>query len=119
MRGTLHPVRQEEDRIKTGKVLAASCVALVCFGIGIGWAVRIQRGRAGSLQSAAVPPPRAAGKLEVGMVFQPIFDLPIAEHEMRRKRLRLHTLDWTDPDRKTAHIPIERAMRLVVERGKL
>jgi hypothetical protein len=116
--GKLHPVRQEEDRIKTAKIVGVGVGALLVFGIGIYWAIAIQRGKTGTLKAVAPPAPYA-GKLEVGMVYQPLFEDSIADRKSAPKRQRLNSVGWADPEKKHAHIPIDRAMELVIQKGKL
>jgi hypothetical protein len=114
------PVRQEEDRIRTGRIITIGVLALVAFGIGIAWAVQIQTAVVGGVKSPVVPKAVAVGQREVGMVYQPLFDsAEIAREHDAPRRARLQTYGWADEARKTVHIPIDRAIQLVVEKGQL
>jgi hypothetical protein len=114
------PLRQEEDRIQTIKIVLIGVFALVAFVVGIYWAARIQRGVTSSIKSKVGPKPVGVGKLEVGMVYQPLFEsVDIAHDHDAPLRARLQTYGWADASHQTARIPISRAMQLVVDRGKL
>lgn len=114
-------VRQEEDHIQTRRIVVIGMLAFVAFAAGIGWAVMIQRGQTGTIRSDTAPAPALAGKTEIGMVYQPVFDRGkgIAAERSAQKRERLESYGWVDSEKTQVHIPIERAMKLAVERGKL
>jgi hypothetical protein len=113
-------VRQEEDRVQTGRIVKVGLLAFAIFGVGIWWAVLVQRGQTGTIRSDTAPPPALAGKTEIGMVYQPVFDRGkgIAADRSASQRERLGSYG-ANADHATVHVPIERAMKLVVERGKL
>lgn len=114
------PVRQEEDRISSLRIILIGLFALVAFGIGIYWAVRIQRDITGSIRSHVGPKPAGVGRREVGMVYQPLFEsVDIAHEHDAPLRAKLNTYGWADEGHKAARIPITRAMQMVVDRGKL
>jgi hypothetical protein len=112
-------VRQEEDQIQTVRIVVIGLIAFVAFAVGIYWAVTVQRERTGTIRSDTAPAPAFAGHNEIGMVYQPVFDrghgIAAERAEAQRKRLDSYGL----VDAKVAHIPIERAMELVIARGKL
>ena len=113
------PLKQEEDRIATGKIVSIGVLALVCFAIGIAWASRIQRHAMGALRNGTGPRPAAVGQREIGMVYQPLFDsTDIARDQDAPKAARLATYGWLDDKKSVAHIPIKRAMELYVERSR-
>jgi hypothetical protein len=115
-----HGVKQERDRVETSRVVTIGAIALVIFAVGIYWAVRIQKDATGAIESNTGPRPTHAGRLEVGMVYQPPFETNnIAADKSARARARLESAGYNDAEKQTAHIPIERAMRMLVERGKL
>lgn len=112
---------QEEDRIDTRRIVTVGVVSLLVFAVGIVWTTRVQRDmNDGSLRNEIVQPVRKAGQVEVGNVFQPMFlDTPLAADWIEEKRQRLNSLGWADPEHQQVHIPIDRAMKLVIEKGKL
>jgi hypothetical protein len=117
---THEPLRQEEDRIHTGRIVTVGVVSLVCFGIGVLWATSIQEMTNGTIHTGPKKAPSEVGKVEIGIVYQSPFDSRDIAHETDASlRARLATYGFTDPGHKTAHIPIDRAMELIVERGKL
>jgi hypothetical protein len=113
-------VKQMPDAIQTRRIVAIGVLALIAFSVGIWWAIEIQRSVAGTIVSDTAKPPAYAGKQEVGMVYQPLFtSQPLAAPLSEDGRKELESLGWADPDHKYLRIPIERAMKLIVERGKL
>lgn len=115
---TSEPVRQEEDRIQTGKIVAVGLMAFIAFGIGILWAARIQTRGTGSIRTQPQPWPAQAGQREIGMVYQPLFDsLRIAQQKESAKRAQLNSYGWVDREARVARIPIQRAMKMLLERG--
>jgi hypothetical protein len=130
MSGESHgEVRQEPDRIRTRRVVFIGVAALLAFAAGIAWAASIQKHANGTLRSDTAPRPPLAGRTEIGMVFQPIFDhgsarsTGIAAEQDAAKLEILDSYGWVGPqgreERKVVHIPIDRAIDLLIERGKL
>lgn len=116
-------VKQEEDKIATPLVLAVGAIALVVFAIAIAWSLALQHSRMGSLRNDTAPPADHIGKREIGMVYQPLFDRGrghgIAADHNAPILERLDSYGWADDKKTAVHIPIDRAMKLVVERNKL
>jgi hypothetical protein len=113
-------MRQEEDTIATPRIVFIGVTALVTFAVGIWWAVTIQRGDTGTLKNDTAPKAAYAGRREIGMVYQPPFEtVEIAAEKYNEKRKLLSNYGWADPEKKTIHIPIQRAMDMMVQRGKL
>jgi len=113
-------MRQEEDTIATSRVVFIGVSALVIFAVGIWWAVSIQRGDTGTLRNDTASKAAYAGRREIGMVYQPPFEtVEIAAEKYNEKRKLLSNYGWADPGKTVVHIPIQRAMELMVQRGKL
>jgi hypothetical protein len=112
-------VRQEEDHVQTSRIVVIGLIAFASFAAGIWWAVAVQRGQTGTIRSDTAPTPTYAGRQEIGMVYQPVFDRGkgISAERNAGKLEQLNSYGRIDAN--TAHIPIERAMELVIERGKL
>lgn len=108
-----HPV-QEEDRIATGKIILTAVVSLIIFGIGVLWAVSIQRTEQHRVV-AEVGNPTSAGKPEVGIVYQwPFFVSHYGQDKLEAKRAELESYGWVDKKAQVVHIPIEEAMKKYV-----
>ena len=108
-----HPI-QEQDRIATGKIIMTAVVSLIIFGIGVLWAVSIQRAEEGHVR-ARIGNPTEAGKPEVGIVYQwPFFISHYGQDKLEAKRAYLESYGWVDKNAKIVHIPIEEAMKKYV-----
>jgi hypothetical protein len=107
-----HPI-QEEDRIATGKIVLVAIVSLAIFGVGVVWAVSIQRGENKTIVTQMLPAaPGEAGAPEVGIVYQWPFDMSqYGLDKARETKARLHYYRWADKDKKVVRIPIDEAMK--------
>ncbi len=106
-----HPI-QEEDRIATGKIVAVAVISLAIFGIGVVWAISIQRDQSQSIVTHAQPA-RLAEKSapEVGIVDQwPFDESHYGQDKAAYTKGRLEHYGWVDKNAKVVHIPIEQAM---------
>jgi hypothetical protein len=114
-------VKQEEDKIQTRRIVTIGLIAFLSFAVGIWWAVNVQRDMTGTIKSNTAPDPALAGHTEIGMVYQPVFDRGrgIAAERNAPAVKRLGEYGWENAEHTIAHIPIDRAMELIVERGKL
>jgi len=110
-----HPV-QEEDRVAVGKIVLTAIVSLAIFGIGVVWAISIQRGENHSIVTHAHPAPQAeSGAPEVGIVYQWPFNMSqYGADKARETKARLEGYRWVDKDKKVVRIPIEEAMQKYV-----
>jgi hypothetical protein len=111
-----HPV-QEEDRIAIGKILLTAVVSLAIFGVGVVWAVSIQRSNMnGTVQQWADPDTAAARREgEVGIVYQWPFNMShYAQDTAEQTKGRLESYGWVDKNAKVVHIPIDKAMEKYV-----
>jgi hypothetical protein len=113
-----HPI-QEEDRIATGKIILTAVISLAIFGIGVLWAISIQRGENKTIVSQPGQlGPAAAGAPEVGIVYQwPFFTSQFANEKAQQTKGRLERYGWTDKNAKVVHIPIEEAMQKYVQQA--
>ncbi|HXU69309.1 MAG TPA: hypothetical protein VN947_08265 [Polyangia bacterium] len=112
---------QEEDRIATGKIVATAVISLLIFGVGVIWAISIQRATAEN-HSVITPlnsaPPAEKGAPEVGIVYQWPFD--VSQYGADKKaeaEARLHHYSWVDKDAKIVRIPIDEAMQKYVSQA--
>jgi hypothetical protein len=107
-------VRSEEDRISTARIVAVGVASLVVFLLaGVAtwkyWeATHAHRGL------ASMPP--EVGSSKIGMVEQQLFEKSrrgALDRAARQERLRSY--GWVDRRQGVVHLPIDRAMELVVE----
>ncbi len=107
-----HPI-QEEDRIATGKIVLVAIVSLIIFGVGVVWAISIQRGENKSIVTHAHPAaPAEAGAPEVGIVYQWPFNMSAYGAEKAAEtKARLEYYRWADKEHKVVRIPIDEAMK--------
>jgi hypothetical protein len=115
------PPAQAEEAISWGKVLGVGIGAIVLFTIAIYVSYRFMHGREVALQpQGPAPVPVQVGQGEIGLVEQVPFDVSRSFQSYRRDRLqRLQSWGWIDRKQGLLHMPIDRAMDLVVqEQGK-
>lgn len=107
-----HPI-QEEDRIATGRIILIAVVSLATFGIGVVWAISIQRGENKSIVTQMHPAPDGErGAPEVGIVYQWPFNMSqYGADKAREAKARLEYYRWADKDKKVVRIPIDEAMK--------
>lgn len=111
-----HPV-QEEDRVGTAKIILTAIVSLAIFGVGVIWAVAIQRDAMGGtiVQEAGPQGPAHDRAPEVGIVYQwPFFVSNYGNEKAEEKREQLDSYGWVDKSAGVVHIPIEQAMQKYV-----
>jgi hypothetical protein len=114
------PRAQAEEAIAWGKVIGVGVGSIVTFALAIYVSYRFQYAREKALQPAGPDPvPAQIGQGEIGLVDQVPFDVSRSLQTYRRDRLqRLESWGWIDRKRGTVHMPIERAMDLVVQEQK-
>lgn len=106
------PVRSEEDRISSAKIVAVGIASLVIFFAASVVAVSYLRTRQG--EHPSLPIPVEVGRSKIAMVEQQLFDQARRGEVDRAARLeRLRSYGWADRRQGVVHIPIERAMELV------
>ncbi len=106
--------RSEEDRIKTPAILAVGAGALVLFFLASLAATGYLRLKVGERPVLPIPP--EIGQSKIGMVEQDVFELARRGERDRAARLQhLRSYGWVDRGRGVVHLPIDRAMELVVK----
>lgn len=109
-----HDVRSEEDRISSGKIVGVGVAALVVFFIGSLAAISYLRAR--EAEHVGPPIPAEIGQNKIGLVEQQIFELAVrGERDRAARRQRLGSYGWVDREAGVVHLPIDRAMELVVK----
>jgi hypothetical protein len=116
------PEAQEGTGIAMGTVVAVGIISVVLFARGSLWAYRIFQTTTREMNPAGHPYiPAAIGQEEINIVDQVPFELNRwvtryrDEYVNEKGTGRLQTYGWTDPKKGTIHIPIDRAMDLIVE----
>jgi hypothetical protein len=112
--GQPHGVRSEEDRISTGSIIAVGIGSLIVFFLASAVAVSYLRVSQGERPPLPVPP--EVGRSKIGMIEQQQFEVALRGERDRAVRVeRLRSWGWVDRGAGVAHVPIERAMDLVVK----
>jgi hypothetical protein len=113
------PLPPEPDRIPWGVVGLVAVLSLVVFLIGCLWATWILHSNAGWVKQSLAVEPREIGKPTVGIVDQRIFEQELRAEQLRLEGLRrLSSYGWVDRERRLVHLPVERAMELMLEEGR-
>ena len=111
------PEAQADERVSSFKIVAVGVIALLVFGAATVWSARILDRTARTLSPAGpLPVGKEIGKPEIGIVDQTPFDVTRALQTYRTDRMqRLESWGWVDRKAGTVHMPIDRAMELVVQ----
>ena len=114
------PEAQAEEGIRWFAVIGTGVGSILIFAIAIFIAWRYMNLREKSLQPGGPDPvPAEMGKAEVGIVDQVPFDVTRAFQTYRTERVeRLSSWGWMDRKQGTIHMPIDRAIDLVVQEQK-
>lgn len=118
MHAPLAPVRQESDAIRTKPVLAALIGALLFAGGSVFWGwleLRADVARHAPRRPPAVRP-APVGPAAVGGVLQTLIGVDSSTAAAAAgQRERLESWGWVDPEQGIVRIPIDAAMRALVE----
>ncbi|HEY3666261.1 MAG TPA: hypothetical protein VGL19_09685 [Polyangiaceae bacterium] len=108
------PIHQEADGLPRRWLLGVAGGALLALLAAVGASTRI--GHTADVSRMASPPrlPNRVTALEQSLIEDSERGLDL----QRRQRAELDRYGWVDRDAGIAHIPIERAMQLSVERSK-
>lgn len=114
---------QEPESMPYGKVAIVGVITLVIFAVGIVWSTAILNDTAKEMRPNATERsgdiPAALYQPEIGIVNQRMFELDDRAEQKRDDQLkRLHSYGWVDAEKHVAHIPIERAMEMMVSEQK-
>lgn len=110
-------IHQEEDRVHVTIILIIAIVTVIVFGVGILWALLIISNVTEDIHTEAPPPvPALIGQPFIGMVEQPMFERNrVLADRLDAQRARLESYGFRDRQQGRIHIPIEEAMKRVVE----
>jgi hypothetical protein len=111
--GYAHPPA-EEDRVPTARIAAVGIAALVVFAVGaVAAGLGMQSIRRQVNPDGPPALPAEAGKAKIGMVEQRLFQNANQGLAWRAQAERqLGSYGWVDPQKRIAHIPIDRAIDL-------
>jgi hypothetical protein len=111
------PAAQAEERIDWFKVIGVGVLSLILFTLATLVSARYMLARERALQPAGPDPiPVQLGEAEINIVDQVPFDVTRSLQSYRDERLRrLSSWGWMDRKAGTIHMPIDRAMDLVVQ----
>ncbi len=114
-----HP-RQEAESIPARKAVLVAAIALAIFALAVYEADRIFHREESALIPGRAPPlPKELGQPEIGMVNQKPFDRQQEAEQLRIQQTeQLNSYGWVDRKNQVIHIPIERAMEVLVSRSK-
>jgi len=114
------PPEQAKEGIDWFKVFTTAGAALLIFAIGTFVVYRYMQAREKSLQPEGPDPiPIVLGQPEIGIVDQVPFGVTRSLQGYKRESLeRLSSWGWMDKEKGTVHMPIDRAMELVVQQQK-
>jgi hypothetical protein len=114
------PAAQAEEAISWFKVIGTGVSALILFAIATWITYRFMTLREKALQPEGPDPiPVQIGQQEINIVDQVPFDVTRAVQTYRNERIeRLSSWGWVDKKGGTVHMPIDRAMDLVVKEQK-
>lgn len=105
----------EADRINPMAIARVGAAALLVFVAASAATVLYMRRAQAELNPAFPVMPAAAGQAKIGIVEQQLFvDSDRAATLREEKERRLHSYGWVDRKAGLAHIPIDRAMELVL-----
>jgi len=114
------PTAQAEEGIRWFAVIGIGIGSLIVFAIATFVAYRYMNLQEKALQPLGPDPvPAILGQPEIGIVDQVPFDVSRSAQVYRMGSLeRLSSWGWVDRRQGLIHIPIDRAMELVVEQQK-
>ncbi len=96
-----------------------AAIALTSFGIGTAWSARILKQQTGRYSPAAEPKPSKIGDIEVGIVDHRLFELDQRAEKLKfDEQQRLNSYGWVDRKAGLIHIPIARAIDLILEESQ-
>lgn len=121
-----HPPRHEEhepealppqeDRWPWGTITWVAVATLIVLAGAASWGAWMLYDQVGSLDQPVGSAPSRIGQPEVGIVDQRMFAQERRAQELRRaQKERLSSYGWVDRERGVIHLPIERAMELLLE----
>ena len=114
------PPAQAEEAIRWFSVIGTGVASILVFAIATFVVYRYLDQREKLLQPVGpLPIPAQMGQAEIGIVDQVPFDVTRAAEAYRKEEIeRLSSWGWIDRKQGTVHMPIDRAMELVVQQQK-
>jgi hypothetical protein len=108
-------LHQEEDVLPMWQVLAAMALTLAISAVLVVWAVSATRGHEAELRASRAFPERWLGPRHmVARVREDLFGEQRGASFNAQQRAELESYGWVDRARGVVHVPVERAIDLVV-----
>ncbi|HYQ92703.1 MAG TPA: hypothetical protein VES89_11680 [Candidatus Competibacteraceae bacterium] len=110
------PTGHEPEGVSVKRILAiaAGLIAVIMLSATAIWGMLRLRGQPATSLSKTAPPVQPVNTPPPRLQISPTLDL---EDLLARQRQRLNRYGWADRQQGIVHIPIERAMELLVQRG--
>ena len=110
----------EPERIAMVPVIAVGLISVLVFAFGSVWALRIRSTTERAMNPAGrLALPQGYGAEEQGIIDQIPFELNTwVATDRKENGAKLQGYRWLDAKAGTLHVPIERAMELVVEESR-
>ena len=110
------PAGHEPEGVSVGRILsiAGGLIAVIILSAAAIWGMLRLRGQPETSLGQAAPPVQPVNIPPPRLQISPALDL---ENLLSRQRQQLNSYGWIDQKQGIVHIPIERAMELLVQRG--
>ncbi|MFO1434453.1 MAG: hypothetical protein U1F76_30960 [Candidatus Competibacteraceae bacterium] len=110
------PAGHEPEGVFVRRILAiaAGLIAVIVLCAAAVWGMLRLKGQPATSLSRTAPPVQPVNTPPPRLQIAPTLDL---EDLLTRQRQRLNSYGWTDRQQGIVHIPIERAMELLVQQG--
>jgi len=110
------PKAQEPELLPMRKLIAVAVVASIVFTVATLWSIQILHREGGMTEpQQSLPTPSEIGRAEIGIVEQRLFELQLEAQRKRQEQLkRLNSYGWVDRQKGLIHLPIDRAIELMV-----
>jgi hypothetical protein len=102
------------------KLIAVAAIAFIVFFGATLWSIEILHGEGGMTEPLeSLPIPVEIGRPEIGIVEQRLFELQLeAQHKRQEQMKRLRSYGWVDRQKGIIHLPIDRAIELMVSESR-
>jgi hypothetical protein len=114
------PTAQEPELLPMRKLIAVAAIAFIVFFGATLWSIEILHGEGGMTEPLeSLPIPVEIGRPEIGIVEQRLFELQLeAQHKRQEQMKRLRSYGWVDRQKGIIHLPIDRAIELMVSESR-
>jgi hypothetical protein len=112
-----HHIRAEEDRVASSKIVAVGLGSLLVFFLASLAAGRaLERRRASLLPEGPPAAPSQIGQEKIGIIEQKLFETARTGAEWQEEgRRRLGSYGWIDRKAGIVHVPVDEAMKRLLQ----